>query len=63
MAGKVLEVHAAAGAEVAAGQLLFVLESMKMQFEISSPRAGRVRAVLVREGQILRGPEPLATLE
>jgi acetyl/propionyl-CoA carboxylase alpha subunit len=63
MAGKVLEVHAAAGDPVESGQLLFVLESMKMQFEIKAPRPGRLAAVLVQAGQILQGPEPLAQLD
>jgi biotin carboxyl carrier protein len=62
MAGKVLEVHVAPGDRVESGQLLFVLESMKMQFEISAPRAGRVLAVRVQAGQVLPGPEPLAEL-
>jgi acetyl/propionyl-CoA carboxylase alpha subunit len=62
MAGKVLEVHAVAGEPVEPGQLLFVVESMKMQFEISAPRAGRVQAVLVTAGQVLQGPERLAVL-
>jgi biotin carboxyl carrier protein len=63
MAGRILEVHAAAGDRVEPGQLLFVLESMKMQFEVSAPRAGRLEAVLVAPGQVLQGPEPLALLE
>ena len=62
MAGRVLEVRVAAGDRVEPGQLMFVLESMKMQFEISAPGAARVEAVLVREGQALQGPEPLALL-
>ena len=62
MAGKVLEVHAAVGDAVASGQLLFVLESMKMQFEIKAPRPGRVEAILVQVGQVLQGPERLALL-
>ncbi|MDR3670969.1 MAG: biotin carboxylase N-terminal domain-containing protein [Holophaga sp.] len=62
MAGKVLEVHVAAGDPVEPGQLLFVLESMKMQFEIAAPRKGRVLALRVAPGQILQGPEQLALL-
>jgi acetyl/propionyl-CoA carboxylase alpha subunit len=62
MAGKVLEVHVATGDPVEPGQLLFVLESMKMQFEISAPKGGRVVSVMVAPGQILQGPEPLALL-
>jgi len=63
MAGKVLEIHVAAGDPVVPGQLLFVLESMKMQFEIRAPRPGRVTAVWVRPDQVLQGPEPLALIE
>jgi acetyl/propionyl-CoA carboxylase alpha subunit len=63
MAGRILEVHAVAGEAVQAGQLLFVLESMKMQFEIHAPRPGRVAAVLAEPGRILQGREPLARLE
>ena len=63
MAGKVLEVHARAGAPVAPGELLFVMESMKMQFEIRAPGPGRVAEVLVTPGQVLAGPGPLARME
>ena len=62
MGGKILEVHAAVGDPVEPGQLLFVLESMKMQFEITAPRRGRVAAVLVAAGQVLQGPGQLALL-
>ncbi|MGA2082672.1 MAG: biotin carboxylase N-terminal domain-containing protein [Holophaga sp.] len=62
MAGKVLEVHAVPGDPVEPGQLLFVVESMKMQFEITAPRKGWVEAVLVEPGQVLQGPERLAVL-
>jgi acetyl/propionyl-CoA carboxylase alpha subunit len=63
MAGKILEVRVAGGEAVEPGQLLFVLESMKMQFEIRAPRQGRVASVLVEEGQVLQGPEPLVVID
>jgi len=62
MAGRVVEVAACAGSLVEPGQLLFVLESMKMQFEVRAPRRARVEAVLVRPEQVLQGPERLALL-
>ena len=62
MAGKILEVHVAKGGSVEAGQLMFVLESMKMQFEITAPRAGRVAEVCVEPGQALQGPCVVAVL-
>jgi len=63
MGGKVLEVRVAEGEAVEAGQLMFVLESMKMQFEITAPRSGRMAQVLVTAGQVLQGPETLGVLE
>ncbi len=63
MAGKVLEVLVAQGDRVEAAQLLFILESMKMQFEVRAPRAGRVLALHVAQGQVLPGPEPMAEIE
>lgn len=63
MAGKILEVLVAEGDAVERGQVLFVLESMKMQFEIPAPREGRVGRIHVAPGEVLAGPEPLAALE
>ena len=60
MAGKVLEVLTEPGRTVESGQVLFVVESMKMQFEVRAPRRGTVTAVRVTAGQSLAGPEPLA---
>ena len=63
MGGQIVEARIAEGDWVEPGQLLFVLESMKMQFEILAPRAARVAAVQVRMGQILQGPDTLAMLD
>jgi acetyl/propionyl-CoA carboxylase alpha subunit len=63
MAGSVVEVRVAQGDAVEEGQVLFVVESMKMQFEVAAPRSGRVVSVLVEQGQTLPGPEPMAILE
>jgi len=62
MAGTILEIHVAPGDAVEQGQLMFVLESMKMQFEITAPKAGTVATVAVARGQTLRGPETVAVL-
>ena len=62
MAGKVLEILVKEGDSVEAAQLLFILESMKMQMEIRAPRQGKVLAVHVTVNQILGGPETMAIL-
>ena len=48
--GRVVEVAVVAGAEVATGQRLIVLEAMKMEHELRAPRPGRVSAIEVRVG-------------
>jgi acetyl/propionyl-CoA carboxylase alpha subunit len=63
MAGSVVEVRVAEGDVVEEGQVLFVVESMKMQFEVAAPLPGRVVSVLVERGQALPGPEAMALLE
>ena len=62
MAGKVLEIHVEEGASVEEGELLIVVESMKMQLEVHAPIAGRVESIAVEEGQVLDGPDLLAVL-
>ncbi len=50
MPGVVIEVSVKPDQEVAAGDVVAVLESMKMQNEFKAPRAGIVRAVRVAPG-------------
>ena len=51
MAGVVQEVLVKADDEVEAGQVVMVIEAMKMQNELHARRAGTVKAVFVEEGQ------------
>jgi len=51
MPGRVLRVLAAPGDEVAARQPLVVVEAMKMENEVLSPKTGRVVALEVVSGQ------------
>ncbi|MDH4177564.1 MAG: acetyl-CoA carboxylase biotin carboxylase subunit [Thermoleophilia bacterium] len=51
MQGTVLKVEVAEGDEVGPGQVICVVEAMKMENEIAAPRAGVVRELAVTEGQ------------
>jgi acetyl/propionyl-CoA carboxylase alpha subunit len=56
MPGRVLAVRQRPGARVAAHEPVIVIEAMKMEHAVSSPLAGTVTAVHVREGdQVQRG--------
>jgi len=63
MPGKVVRVAVAPGDLVHAGQGLVVVEAMKMENEISSPRAGRVKSVDVTPGQTVETGARLIVLE
>ncbi len=63
MPGKVLKVSVAPGDEVAAGDTLMILEAMKMEHKILSPRAGRIKRVLFAEGARIAQDELLIEME
>jgi biotin carboxyl carrier protein len=63
MPGKIVRVLVAAGDAVAAGQGLLVVEAMKMQNELKSPKAGHVVTLAAREGARVAAGEVLAIIE
>jgi glutaconyl-CoA/methylmalonyl-CoA decarboxylase subunit gamma len=62
MPGKVVKLLCKPGETIAAGAGLIVVEAMKMENELRSPREGVVQTVHVKEGQAVEGQEPLVTL-
>lgn len=63
MPGKIVSVAVQEGQEVKAGQLLLVLEAMKMQNEIPAPSPGVVKKVHVKPGQNVEAKDVLVELE
>lgn len=61
--GTVLAVRVQPNAQVEAGQVLFVVEAMKMENEITAPRAGTIKEVRVAERATVQAGETLATLD
>ena len=50
MPGTILKVNVAAGQTIKEGDLLVILEAMKMENEIYAPKSGTVSQVLVQKG-------------
>ena len=59
MHGRVTEACVEAGATVAAGALLVVIEAMKMEHQIRAPHAGTIAALHVRAGDQVAVRQPL----
>lgn len=51
--GQIISIHVKEGDRVEAGEPIVILDAMKMENEISAPKAGVVRTVAVQSGQIL----------
>ena len=63
MAGNVRQVLVQPGDRVAAGQVLLILEAMKMENEIKSPIEGIVSSVTARTGSAVASGDPLCVVE
>ena len=63
LAGSVRKILVAAGDSVTAGQVVAILEAMKMETEITAPKAGKVAKVLVEVGAAVQGGDPIIDIE
>lgn len=63
MPGKVVRIIAAAGTAVQKGDGVIVVEAMKMQNEMRTPKDGIVKEIRVTEGSTVNGGDVLAIIE
>jgi biotin carboxyl carrier protein len=63
MPGKVVRILVSEGDPVEAGAGVVVVEAMKMQNEVKSPKSGTVTKIAVREGATVNAGEVLAIVE
>lgn len=63
MVGTVWKVIATEGDSVSAGQVIAILESMKMEILIATEAPGKVVQLHVTEGQVVQQGDLLATIE
>ena len=62
MPGNILKINVAAGQKVNEGDVLIILEAMKMENEITATKAGTVAQVVVTKGQVVETGSPLAVI-
>ena len=62
MAGNIWKVVATEGQTVAAGDVLFILEAMKMETEVKAAQAGTVRGICVKSGDAVAVGDTVMTL-
>ena len=62
MPGKILSVKASVGAAVKQGDVILVLEAMKMENEVVAPQDGTVASINVSAGDAVEAGDTLATL-
>jgi acetyl-CoA carboxylase biotin carboxyl carrier protein len=63
LTGNLWKLVAGEGQEVQADETLMILESMKMEIPVTSPKAGRVTRIHVKEGDTVQEGQLLAEVD
>ena len=63
MAGLVLSIEAKVGDSVAAGDLVAMIEAMKMRRHVHAPHGGVVKEIRAQEGEIVEPEDVLMVVE
>lgn len=63
MSGTILDVKVSVGDSVTKGQVIMVLEAMKMENDIVSPCDGKVTSILAKKGDTVNPSDTLATVK
>ena len=63
MPATVAAINVEPGQQVAQGDVLVMLEAMKMELQVKAPRDGRVTAITCRLGELVQPGIPLLSLE
>ena len=62
MPGKVIKVLGNIGSEVKKGDVLLIVEAMKMENNLCAPRDGTIESIDVKEGEMVDGNKILLSL-
>ena len=61
--GTIFKIETVSGAEVKEGDVLIIIESMKMEMPVEAPVSGRVSEIRVEEGQSVEEGDVLVVLD
>ena len=62
LAGTIFKINVSEGQQVASGDVIMVLEAMKMETEVRAPASGAVQSILVKEGDAVQVGDALLAL-
>jgi len=60
--GNVIRMVAREGQDLVAGDVIFLVESMKMEIPVIANLSGNLARIMVREGDFVREGEPVAVI-
>ena len=63
MPGTIVAVEKAMGQVVSAGDVVIVLEAMKMENEIYAPRSGTISQIYINKGDTVSAGDPMLLIE
>jgi len=63
MAGRIVALKTAVGSQAGEGDALVVLEAMKMENEVASPRRGTVKELYVKPGDLVKAGDRLCLVQ
>lgn len=63
VAGSVFQIEAKPGAQIGKGDIIMLLESMKMEIPVVAPAAGRLAEIHVAEEDVIERGQIIASLE
>ena len=63
LVGSVWKIVSKVGDKVAEEDVFLILESMKMEIPVTAPRAGTVKEIRVKEGEVVKEGQVLVVLD
>ena len=63
MPGRILSVNVEVGQEVQNGDVLVVMEAMKMEYELKAPKAGRIKKMKAKPKEIINQNDILVEID